>query len=180
MVRVDAKGFPPSIPFDLRKKARGLSTLAEHESWMRQALDLAREAAAAGEVPVGALVVRQGRVLARARNEREGAHDPTAHAEIPALRRAGQALGGWQLTGCTVYVTLEPCPMCASALAQARPSLVVFGAFDEQMGGMGSVYALNLDERLHSAVPALGGVLAEDCRRELSAFFQARRENRPT
>lgn len=125
--------------------------LTEHERWMRRCLALAQEAADAGEAPVGAVVVQQGREIAAARNEREAACDVSAHAEILALRRAGAALGRWALPpGCTLYVTLEPCPMCAGALVQARPDLVVFGAFDPAQGGFGSRYALHLD-------PALGG-----------------------
>ena len=149
--------------------------MTEHEMWMQQALELAREAAAAGEVPVGAVVIKDGQIIARARNEKEALHDATAHAEILALRRAGQALGHWQLTGCTLYVTLEPCPMCAAAIAQARPALVVFGAFDEAMGGMGSVYALHADARIRSNTPAIGGILAEDSEALLREFFTSKR-----
>ena len=149
--------------------------MTEHEIWMRKALELAQEAAAAGEVPVGAIVVKEGQIIACARNEKEALHDATAHAEILALRRAGQALGHWQLSGCTLYVTLEPCPMCAAAIAQARPELVVFGAFDDAMGGMGSVYALHADARIRSNTPAIGGVLAEESETLLRDFFSARR-----
>ena len=149
--------------------------MTEHEIWMRKALELAQEAAAAGEVPVGAIVVKEGQIIACARNEKEALHDATAHAEILALRRSGQALGHWQLSGCTLYVTLEPCPMCAAAIAQARPELVVFGAFDDAMGGMGSVYALHADARIRSNTPAIGGVLAEESETLLREFFTARR-----
>ena len=149
--------------------------LTEHERWMRRCLALAQEAAAAGEAPVGAVVVRDGRLLAAARNEREAAADVSAHAEILALRAAGAALGRWTLEGCTLYVTLEPCPMCAGALVQARPDLVVFGAFDPAQGALGSRYALHLDPALGAGVPVLGGVLREDCAAVLSAFFRARR-----
>lgn len=149
--------------------------MTEHELWMQKALALAQEAADAGEIPVGAIVVQNGEIIACARNEKESTFDATAHAEILALRRAGQALGHWQLSGCTLYVTLEPCPMCAAAIAQARPDLVVFGAFDEAMGGMGSVYALHSDARIRSNTPAIGGVLAEASQTLLRAFFSARR-----
>lgn len=149
--------------------------MTEHEHWMQKALALASEAAAAGEIPVGAIVVKDGSIIASARNEKEAAHDATAHAEILALRRAGQALGHWQLTGCTLYVTLEPCPMCAAAIAQARPALVVFGAFDEAMGGMGSVYALHSDARIRSNTPAIGGVMASESETLLRTFFSTRR-----
>jgi len=149
--------------------------MTEHELYMQKALVLAKEAAAVGEIPVGAVVVRDGRIIAAARNEKESTHDATAHAEILALRAAGQALGHWQLTDCTLYVTLEPCPMCAAAIAQARPSLVVFGAFDEAMGGMGSVYALHSDARIRSNTPAIGGVLAKESETLLRTFFSTRR-----
>lgn len=149
--------------------------MTEHELWISEALKLAQEAAQAGEVPVGAIVVQNGRIIASARNERETHHDPTAHAEILALRRAGQALGSWLLTGCTVYVTLEPCPMCAGALVQARPDLVVFGAFDEQMGGMGSVYAMHYDARIRGNLPAIGGVCRRECEKLMQDFFSTKR-----
>ena len=149
--------------------------MTEHEPYMQKALVLAEEAAAAGEIPVGAVVVKDGRIIASARNEKETTHDATAHAEILALRAAGQALGHWQLTDCTLYVTLEPCPMCAAAIAQARPALVVFGAFDEAMGGMGSVYALHSDARIRSNTPAIGGVLAKESEALLRTFFSTRR-----
>ena len=150
--------------------------LTEHERWMRRCLALAQEAADAGEAPVGAVVVQQGREIAAARNEREAACDVSAHAEILALRRAGAALGRWALPpGCTLYVTLEPCPMCAGALVQARPDLVVFGAFDPAQGGFGSRYALHLDPALGGGEQALGGVLRQECEAALTAFFRARR-----
>lgn len=149
--------------------------MTEHEIWMQQALALAREAASAGEIPVGAVVVKDGAVIACARNEKETSHDATAHAEVLALRRAGHSLGHWQLSGCTLYVTLEPCPMCAAAIAQARPDLVVFGAFDDAMGGMGSVYALHSDARIRSNTPAIGGVLSEESQALLRDFFSSRR-----
>lgn len=149
--------------------------MTEHEKWMAEALKLAHEAAQAGEVPVGAVVVKGGKLIACAHNEREQRHDPTAHAEILALRRAGAALGRWVLTGCTLYVTLEPCPMCAGAIVQARPNLVVFGAFDERMGGMGSVYAMHYDARIGGNVPAIGGVRRTACENLLRDFFSDRR-----
>ena len=149
--------------------------MTEHELYMQKALVIAKEAAAAGEIPVGAVVVKDGRIIAAARNEKESTHDATAHAEILALRAAGQTLGHWQLTDCTLYVTLEPCPMCAAAIAQARPALVVFGAFDEVMGGMGSVYALHSDARIRSNTPAIGGVLAKESETLLRTFFSTRR-----
>lgn len=152
-----------------------MPTLQEHERFMRIALDLSREAAQAGEIPVGALVVRNGEILSQARNEREERSDISAHAEILALRRAGEKLGHWALPGCTLYVTLEPCPMCAGAIVQARPSLVIYGAFDEQMGAMGSVYALHQDARIRGSVPAQGGVLRQECEALLREFFISHR-----
>lgn len=147
-----------------------------HEEWMRMALDAARDAAALGEVPVGAVIARDGALLARAGNRRETQKDPTAHAEILALREAAAALGDWRLRGCTLYVTLEPCPMCAGAIALARPDAVVFGARDARSGCCGSVYRLTEDARLGlGAVPALGGVLAEACAALLDSFFSHRR-----
>jgi tRNA(adenine34) deaminase len=145
------------------------------ELFMKKALEQAAMAAEKGEIPVGAVIVKNGEVLCATHNLCEELHDATAHAEILALRRAGQALGHWLLSGCTLYVTLEPCPMCAAAIAQARPDLVVFGAFDEAMGGMGSVYALHSDARIRSNTPAIGGVLAEASQTLLRAFFSARR-----
>ena len=146
--------------------------MTEHEKWMGKALELAQEAARAGEVPVGAVVVKDGEIIACARNEREERRDPTAHAEMLALRRAGEALGRWVLEGCTLYVTLEPCPMCAGAIVQARPELVVFGAFDGEMGGLGSVYAMHCDERIRGNVPVIGGVRRAECETVLRSFFE--------
>lgn len=149
--------------------------LEEHEKWMRMALELARQAGDAGEVPVGAVVVKDGKMVAAARNERQALSDPTAHAELSALRAAGQAIGRWVLEGCTLYVTLEPCPMCAGAIVQARLKEVVFGAFDAQMGGMGSVYAMHLDPHLRANTSVIGGVLGAQCEQILQNFFKNRR-----
>ena len=146
--------------------------MTEHEKWMRVALERAREAAQAGEAPVGAVVVKDGEIIASARNEREERQDPTAHAEILALRRAGAAQGRWVLEDCTLYVTLEPCAMCAGAIVQARPALVVFGAFDREMGGMGSVYAMHCDDRIRGSVPVIGGVCREECEAVMKDFFR--------
>ena len=150
----------------------------EHEKWMALALEHARAAAARGEIPVGAVIVKDGKLLSAAGNEREALHDVSAHAELLALRRAGEKTGRWTLTGCTLYVTLEPCPMCAGAIVQARPDAVVFGAFDPQMGAMGSVYAMNYDRRIGGSIPATGGVMQEECTALLQDFFtDRRREN---
>lgn len=147
-----------------------------HQTYMRRALALAQEAAAAGEIPVGAVVVREGIVLGEGRNGRESTADPTAHAEIVALRAAAQAIGDWRLTGCTLYVTLEPCPMCAGAIAMARLSQVVFGAQDARMGCCGSVYDIPGDAVFGRSIPVLGGILEEECRALLQAAAKLLRE----
>ena len=133
---------------------------ADDERWMRRALDEARRAPAHGGVPVGCVVVRDGAVVAAARNERELRQDPTAHAEVLAIRDSAIALGGWRLVGCTVYVTLEPCPMCAGALLQARPERVVYGAPEPVSGAAGSVVDIFRDPRLPTRIPVEGGVMA--------------------
>ncbi len=142
---------------------------------MRLALEQAAAALEAGEVPVGAAVARDGELISLARNEREAQRDVSAHAELLALRRAGEALGRWQLEGCTLYVTLEPCLMCAAAAQQARLRAIVFGAFDEKAGGCGSVYHIPADERLGPPVAVTGGLLAEESRALLRRFFCGRR-----
>jgi tRNA(adenine34) deaminase len=142
---------------------------------MRLALAEAEAAAAADEAPVGAVIVQDGRVLARARNERETLRDPTAHAEMIAITQAAAALDRWRLEGCTLYVTLEPCPMCAGAIVQARIGRVVFGAIDPKAGAVRSLYRLLEDPRLNHRAEVVAGVLAEPCGRVLSDFFQAKR-----
>ncbi len=148
---------------------------ADDERWMRRALDEARRAPAHGDVPVGCVVVRDGAVVAAARNERELRQDPTAHAEVLAIRDAAIALGGWRLVGCTVYVTLEPCPMCAGALLQARPERVVYGAPEPASGAAGSVVDIFRDPRLPTRIPVEGGVMAVEAADLLRAFFAERR-----
>jgi tRNA(adenine34) deaminase len=142
---------------------------------MAVALELAREAYALGEVPVGAVVVRDGQILARAFNLRETRSDPTAHAERLALTHAGEALGTWRLEGCTLYVTLEPCPMCAGAIVQARISRVVYAAADPKAGACDSLYRIVSDPRLNHRATITRGVLAEPCSELLSRFFRERR-----
>ncbi len=142
---------------------------------MRLALELAERAKAAGEVPVGAVVVRDGEVIARGYNQPIGLHDPTAHAEIAALRAAADALGNYRLPGCTLYVTLEPCAMCAGAMMHARLSRVVFGASDPKTGACGSVLNLFAEQKLNHHTEVTGGVLAGECGTMLSAFFAERR-----
>ena len=143
---------------------------------MGLALEEAAAAAAAGDVPVGAVVLGpDGAVLARGRNERELRRDPVAHAELLAIQDAAAALGAWRLTGCTVVVTLEPCPMCAGALLAARVGRVVFGAFDPKAGAVGTLYNLCTDPRLNHEVEVEAGVRGEECSAQLSAFFAGRR-----
>ena len=147
----------------------------DDEHFMGLALDLAREAGAAGEVPVGALVVLEGEVVGRGFNQPIGRHDPTAHAEIMALRDAATRLGNYRLPGCTLYVTLEPCAMCAGAIMHARIERVVFGARDPKTGAAGSVIDLFAESRLNHHTTIVGGMLGEACGSLLSGFFAARR-----
>ncbi len=142
---------------------------------MREALEQARAAASHGDVPVGAVVVHEGHVIARAHNERELRGDPTAHAEVLALRAAAEVVGGWRLAGCTLYVTLEPCVMCAGALQQSRIDRVVFGAADPKGGATGTLYNVAADPRLNHEVDVTHGVLAEESSRLLSEFFAMHR-----
>lgn len=143
---------------------------------MERALALAEDAARSGDVPVGAVVVdARGSVLGEGRNERELTHDPTAHAEVVALRAAASALGSWNLEGCTLAVTLEPCLMCAGAILQARVSRVVFGAWDEKAGAAGSVYDVLRDRRLPVRAEVVAGVREAEASALLRAFFTPRR-----
>lgn len=144
--------------------------------WMREALAQARLALAAGEVPVGAVVVRDGAVIGRGHNHPVGAHDPTAHAEIQALRQAAAHLGNYRLDGCELFVTLEPCAMCSGAMLHARLQRVVYGASDPKTGVAGSVLDLFAESRLNHQTQVQGGVLAEDCGALLSDFFRRRRQ----
>jgi len=143
--------------------------------FMRHALSLARQAADRGEVPVGAVLVRGSEVIGEGANRPIHSHDPTAHAEIIALRDAAQRVGDYRLNESTLYVTLEPCIMCASALVHARVSRVVFGAWDPKAGGAGSIADIFAIPALNHRVDVFGGVLAEECGELLSAFFRARR-----
>lgn len=149
--------------------------LQPHDHWMRQALDQARAAFEEDEVPVGAVVVHEERAIAQAHNQRETLNDPTAHAEMIAITQAAEALGSWRLTDCTLYVTLEPCPMCAGAIVQARLPTVLFGAADPKGGGCQSLYAITNDERLNHRSVVIGGVLEHECSTILSEFFQQQR-----
>lgn len=144
---------------------------------MGLALDEARRAGDAGEVPVGAVVVSGARVVAAAGNRREALRDPTAHAEILALRMAATELGTWRLSGAAIFVTLEPCPMCAGALVAARVARLVFGAADPKAGSAGTLYNLCADPRLNHEVAVAGGVRGEECGSLLSDWFASRRRH---
>lgn len=147
----------------------------DHVQAMRLALDHARAAGEAGEVPVGAVAVARGRLIAHGRNAREATHDPSAHAEMVALRHAAAALGSWRLDQVTLYVTLEPCPMCAGALLAARIGHLVFGAPDPKAGACGSLYNLCQDPRLNHQLPVVGGILEAESSALLKSFFARRR-----
>lgn len=145
------------------------------EDWMRVALEQARIAGACGEVPVGAVVVCEGEIIGRGFNQPIRTHDPTAHAEVMALRDAAQHLKNYRLPGCELYVTLEPCTMCCGAIMHARLRRVVFGASDPKTGAVGSVIDLFAEARLNHHAETTGGVLADECGALLSGFFAARR-----
>ena len=147
------------------------------DSYMREALALARDAQAAGEVPVGAVVVVDGAIVGRGRNAPVASNDPTAHAEMLALRQAAAAMGNYRLEQAAVYVTLEPCPMCAGALVAARVKLLVFGARDLRFGGVRSKFRIADSELLNHRVEIVEGVLAGECLELLQKFFRARRES---
>jgi tRNA(adenine34) deaminase len=146
-------------------------------AFMREALEEAEQAAEVGEVPVGAVVVHRGLVIARAHNRRELDQDPTAHAELLAMRDAADQLGQWRLEGCTLYVTLEPCFMCAGGIVNGRVDRLVFGASDPKAGAVGSLADVPGDTRLNHRPEVLGGVLSEPCGQVLKAFFAARRRD---
>ncbi|MGX1793138.1 tRNA adenosine(34) deaminase TadA [Microbacterium sp. NPDC055312] len=150
--------------------------IGSDDTAMRRALELAAEAGAAGDVPVGAVVLdARGAVVGEGRNLREQTHDPTAHAEVLALRAAAEAHGRWNLEGHTLVVTLEPCVMCAGAILQARIGRVVFGAWDEKAGAAGSMYDVLRDRRLPYRAEVIGGIRAAEATAQLHAFFESRR-----
>ena len=146
-----------------------------HAQHMQRALEEAKRALELGEVPVGAVVVCGGEVIASAHNEREATGDPTAHAEVLAIRRAAKRLGRRRLTGCTLYVTLEPCPMCAGAIVMAELGSVYYGAADETAGCAGSVYAIPEDPAFGRRIACMGGLLEGECQEILDGFFEERR-----
>lgn len=145
------------------------------DKWMILALEKAREAARAGEVPVGAVLVRGEELLWADHNRREERGDPTAHAEMLCLREGARLMGDWRLRGCTLYVTLEPCPMCAGAMVMSQLEKCVYGAADARQGCCGSVYDLPGDAALHGVTRWQGGVMAEECAALITAFFARRR-----
>lgn len=152
-------------------------TPGRYEEAMRLALDEAARAAADREIPIGAVVLDEaGGVLSSARNSRESSSDPTAHAEILALRAAGEARGSWRLQDCTLVVTLEPCPMCAGAAVMSRLGRIVFGAWNDEYGAAGSRWDLVRDRRLNHQVEVIPGVLAEECGAQVRRFLEERRE----
>lgn len=148
------------------------------EQFMRRAIDAAMIAEENGDVPIGAVIVHRNQVIGRAWNQREQLNDPTAHAEIIALTQAASSIGSWRLHGCTIYVTLEPCPMCAGALVLGRLDRLVYGCPDPKTGACGSLYDIVRDERLNHRLEVTSGVLADECAALLQDFFRQRRSSR--
>lgn len=147
-----------------------------HETYMRRALAEAQKAQAAGEVPIGAVVVQNGEVMGAGHNLKETLQDPTAHAEIVAVREAAAKVGSWRLDEADVYVTIEPCPMCMGAMLQARIRRVIFGAFDPKAGAAGSVVDLSACKQFNHRMEIIDGVLEDECRQLMQDFFQERRK----
>jgi tRNA(adenine34) deaminase len=145
------------------------------EYYMRLAIEAAKIAQENGDVPIGAVIVKDGQIIGRAYNQREQLQDPTAHAEIIALTQAAAAVENWHLDGCTIYVTLEPCPMCAGALVLARMDRLVYGCADPKTGAIKSLYNIVQDERLNHRLEVTAGVLADECSKLLQDFFKGRR-----
>ncbi len=155
-----------------------MSNPAQDLSMMKIAMELAQEAATAGEVPVGAIVVKDGQIIGRGSNAPIGLHDPSAHAEIQALRDAAKNVGNYRLVDCTLYVTLEPCAMCAGAIQHARISRLVYGASDAKTGACGSVVNLMAETKLNHQTEVTSGIMAEETASLLSSFFKERRLNK--
>ena len=147
----------------------------DDERYMRMAIDQAYIAEENGDVPIGCVIVYENQVIARAYNQREQLHDPTAHAEIIALTQAAEFIGNWRLYGCSIYVTLEPCPMCAGALVLGRLDRLVYGTNDPKTGAVESLYNIVQDERLNHRLEVTCGVLQEDCQKQLQGFFRRKR-----
>jgi tRNA(adenine34) deaminase len=165
------------MPYQLPPIEFDHPTYHQHRHWMERALELAEAAGIAGDVPVGAVIVDgQNQVIATAANRRDRDHDPTAHAEVLALRQAGLARRNWHLNDCTLYVTLEPCPMCAGALVLARLGLLVYGADDWKAGAVRSVLNIPDSPASNHRLDVLGGILADPCREQLQNWFRDRRQ----
>jgi len=155
-----------------------MSNSKEDEQFMRAAIEAARIAEENSDVPIGAVIVYKDQIIAKAYNQREQLQDPTAHAEIVALTQAAAFLQSWRLDGCTMYVTLEPCPMCAGALVMARVVRLVYGCDDPKAGACKSLYNIVQDERLNHQLEVTAGVLAEECSKQLQNFFEKRRNEK--
>jgi tRNA(Arg) A34 adenosine deaminase TadA len=168
-----ASFFSASIYLTFASRGVG-SSLTDHE-FMALAVEEAREAARAGEVPVGAVLVREGEVIAQDHNRPISLHDPTAHAEILVLRAGAERMGNYRLSGCELYVTIEPCVMCAGAIVQSRISRLIFGARDEKGGAVKSLYRIPEDPRINHRMQVIEGVLVEQCQEIIQAFFSVRR-----
>jgi len=164
----------------MHKQRPNLNPAMTDNDFMQIALDLAQQAGAAGEVPVGAVVVKDGEIIGRGSNAPITTHDPTAHAEIRAMRDAAQHLDNYRLVGCTLYVTLEPCAMCTGAIQHARIAKLIYGASDPKTGACGSVVNLMAEPKLNHHTEISGGVLATECGALLSSFFSARRKKAKT
>jgi len=152
------------------------SSRKNHKDWMNESIRLAQKAFSEGEVPVGAIVVKNDKIIGRGYNQRERLNDPTAHAEILAITAASSTLEDWRLSDCTIYVTKEPCPMCAGAIINSRVSNLIFGAYDEEKGCCGSLYQLCGDRRLDSRTAVKGGVEEDKCTAILQEFFNIKRD----
>ncbi len=172
MKKIFSPCFAAAIIIERMSDARNKS---EDIFYMRHALELARAALETGEIPVGAVVVFEGRIVGEGANERKKNRSPFAHAEMVALSRAAERLGNWRFDGCALYVTLEPCVMCAGAIAQTRVSQLVFGAYDPRAGACGSLYDVLRDPRLPSACSVTGGVLKDPCAALLAEYFRGKR-----
>lgn len=165
---IDLPEEPDHLPAD-----RDLLQL--HTRWMRYAYDEARTAFEEDEVPVGAVIVYQDRIIAAAHNQRETLSDPTAHAEMIAITQAAESLGSWRLSDCVLYVTLEPCPMCAGAIVQSRLPLVIYGTRDEKAGACHSLFQITNDSRLNHQSTVISGVMQDECQSILRDFFRQKR-----
>ncbi len=155
-----------------------MSNLEQDQRFMSVAMDAADIAGDNGDVPIGAVIVHHGRIIAKAYNQREQLQDPTTHAEIIALTQAAEAMQNWRLNDCTIYVTLEPCPMCAGALVLARLDRVVYGCDDPKSGAVKSLYNIVQDERLNHRLEVTAGILEPDCKKQLQDFFRRRRNEK--